>query len=133
MEKTLTTRKQLDQTVKQYILEAISNQGYDNAIPLTDEVVKLTFLKGTFKSEYGWSIARYGEQKAFREYIMGLPSSFNVDFENYKILQLAHKWGSIKEGLSERALAKREDLILENWFNFITVKTFQLFRKYGIN
>lgn len=25
-----------------------------------------------------------------------------------------------------------EDAILENWFNFITVKTFQLFNKYGV-
>jgi hypothetical protein len=77
-------------------------------------------------------IARYGEQEAFSEWIMGLPSSFNIDFENYKILELARKWGSIKPELTGKTLERREDLILSNWFNFITVKTFQLFKKHGI-
>lgn len=131
--KTLTKRMMLDRTVKQYILDAICPDGYEDAngkqVELKDSKEALGFVYKTFKSEYGFNIARYGEQGAFREWIMGLPSSFNIDFENYKILQIAVKWGSIPADYTER----QADKILENWFNFITVKTFQLFRKYKVN
>lgn len=118
----------LDRTVKAYILEAIDNQGYNNAKELKTDAEKLQFLFDTFKSEYGWSIERKGMSNAFADWIMGLPSSFNIDFENYKIIELAKLWGSIPKNASEA----QEDKILENWFNFITVKTFQLFRKHKI-
>ncbi len=134
--KTLTKRMMLDRQVKEYIINAIDNSNYDDeqGQPLLfdskEENPKewLCFLYDTFRSEYGWHIEQVGEQRAFREWIMGLPSSFNIDFENYKILQIAVKWGSIPAEYTE----KQADKILENWFNFITVKTFQLFRKYKI-
>jgi len=119
---------ELDKTVKAYILEAIDNEGYDDAKELKTDKEKLQFLMNTFKSEYGWSIERYGMNKAFAEWIAGLPSSFNIDFENYKILELARAWGSLKAFATEA----QEDKILLNWFNFVTVKTFQLFRKHKI-
>jgi hypothetical protein len=50
--------------------------------------------------------------------LKGLPSSFSVDFENYKILELAKKWGALKEN----AKAKDEDKITDNWFNFVANK-----------
>lgn len=80
-----------------------------------------------FKSEYCYpeNLKRYGSiQNTFKNWLMGLPSAINVDFENYKILQLAVKWG----GIPENATEKQQDKILENWFNFISVKFFQLCR-----
>lgn len=124
---------QLDKVVKQYIMDAICTDGYDYPVAAPSEKMLLQFLYDTFRSEYGWNIARVGEHKAFTEWMQGLPSSFNIDFENYKILELAYKWGSISPDLKGRAKERREDLILANWFNFITVKTFQLFKKYKIN
>lgn len=118
----------LDRTVKQYILDAISNEGYDDAKELVTEAEKLDFLAKTFIGEYSYAVDRLGASKAFADWIMGLPSSFNIDFENYKILELAKAWGSIPADATER----QKDKILENWFNFITVKTFQLFRKHHI-
>ncbi len=130
--KPVSQRKQLDQTVKRYIIEAIDSTGYDLKQPLLSDEYKLRFLYSTFLKEYGWAIGRHGEQLAFREWLQGLPSCFNIDFENYKIIELAYAWGSIDRGLSDKARDKREDMILDNWFNFITVKTFQLFKKYGV-
>lgn len=131
--KPVTNRVKLDKMVKVYIIDAINPIGYSNTISTaSNDATKLNFLYKTFKSEYSWSIERYGEQKAFSEWIMGLPSSFNIEFENYKILELARSWGSINPLLNGRALELRKDLILYNWFNFITVKTFQLFKKYRI-
>lgn len=120
--------KELDIAIKKYIVEAISTDGYDFPAKSPSDKMLLQFLYDTFRSEYGWSIERYGEQKAFSEWIMGLPSSFNVDFENYKILQLAVKLGSIPVDYTE----KQADNILANWWNFITAKTFQLFRKHKV-
>jgi hypothetical protein len=67
--------------------------------------------------------------KTFENWLMGLPSCFVVDFENYVILELAYKWGSLQPEDKE---AKKEKIIA-NWFNFITAKTFQLFKKYKID
>lgn len=117
----------LDTQVKQYIINCITEEDYDNK-PLVTDKDKLQFLADTFKSEYGWSIERYGAYKAFREWMMGLPSSFTIEFRNYDILQLAKTWGSLPGNATE----KQEDRILDNYWNFIANKTFQLFRKHKI-
>jgi hypothetical protein len=114
--------------VWKYMLNAINDNlkeeyGLDKE-PETDQE-KVQFVLDTFKSEYGFNVSKYGLQGAFKEWLMGLPSVFNIDFENYKIIEIAKKWGSIPENATE----KQEDKILENWFNFIACKFFQLCRK----
>lgn len=59
---------------------------------------------------------------------MGLPSCFNIEFMNFEILNLYKSWYNI-DVLTE----KQEQKILDNYWNFITVKTFQLFKKFKIN
>jgi hypothetical protein len=105
------------------IIRAISSDGYDSNPKTTKQ--KLQFLKDTFKAEHGFNIVRVGEQNAFREWIQGLPSSFNIPFENYRILELAKKSGSLSKNPTEA----QEDKILENYWTFITSKTYQLFRR----
>lgn len=130
--KKVSKTAQLNKHAKEYIINAISADGYD--IPLDSLITTQGKLK--FLSEYGWHIARYGEQKSFQEWLMGLPTCFNIDFENYKILEIAKTWESID--LTRYALASpkvqrsMEDAILFNWWNFITVKTFQLFKKFNV-
>ena len=62
--KTVSKRKALDTQVKQYIIEAISNTGYSGYELMRFDTPedKLTFLKNTFKSEYGYIIGRIGER-----------------------------------------------------------------------
>ena len=108
------------------IINSISADGYDEHPKTAKE--KLQFLKGTFKDEYGWAISRMGEQNAFKEWLQGLPSSFNIPFENYKIIEIAKKSGS----LPKNATQNQEDRVLENYWNFMASKTFQLFNKYGV-
>ena len=116
----------LDKVSKEYILSCISSDGYDQE-PKTDPE-KLRFLYDTFISEKGWEIKRIGLVPCFEDWIRGLPSSFNIDFSNYDILELAKKWDSIPLNATE----DQEHKILDNYFNFITAKTFQLFRKHDI-
>lgn len=127
--KTITT-KELNALVFPYILNAINGEGYGKE--LTSDKEKLTFLAETFKSEYcyEYNLKRYGSyQEVMKNWLMGLLSCFNIDFENYRIIEIAKEWGSIPVNADDRA----EDKILANWFNLIAAKTFQLFRKHGIN
>ena len=118
---------ELKEKYYRYIVKSINSDNYD--VVTTGRKEKLQFLSDTFKKEMGWNIERVGQGKAFQEWIMGLPTVFNIEFENYEILHLAVKMGSLpKRG----ATAKQQDRILENYWNFITSLTFQLFRKYNI-
>lgn len=116
----------LDSKVFPYILNAIDCEGYNVECNTPEQ--KLQFLYDTFKSEYGWNISRMGTQRAFAEWLQGLPSSFNIDYTYSDIIRLGKKWGSIPQDATER----QEDKLTDNWWNFITVKTFQLMRKHGI-
>jgi hypothetical protein len=109
-----------------YIIKSINSENYDVVTKGRKE--KLQFLSDTFKKEMGWNIERIGQGKAFEEWIMELPTVFNIVFSNYDILNLAKRLGS----LSTRATDKQQNRILENYWNFITSLTFQLFRKYNI-
>jgi hypothetical protein len=111
-----------------YILNCINENLKEEYLlenePETDQE-KLQFVFDTFKSEYGFNINRYGLQGAFKEWLSGLPSVIHIDFENYKILELAEKWESLPKNASE----SKQDKLLLNWFNFITVKFFQLCKR----
>ena len=124
--KILSARQITNRKYERAIIDSIDSEGYDEN-PITDKE-KLQFLKDTFRAEYGWAIERMGEQKAFSEWISGLPSSFSIPFMNRDILELAKVMGSLPEDATE----KQEDRVLENYWNFMTVKTFQSFRKYKI-
>lgn len=110
-----------------YILAAIDASGYDVAAPITDKE-KLQFLYETFNSEYGFNIKRVGEFVAMQEWLMGLPSSINIEFQNYDIIQLAKKWGSLPENATE----KQEDKLLANYWKFMAMRILSLFKKYKI-
>lgn len=118
-----------------YILGCIDSEAY--GVTTTTDKEKLQFLADTFKTEcvYPENLKRYGPlQNVMREWLMGLPSCFNVDFESSRILELAREWGSIPADMKNPyKLERLEDKILENWFNYIAGKTFQLFRKHSVS
>lgn len=116
-----TNSKIFTQTINSYILDCIDGSGY--GVALNSDKDKLQFLADTFKSEYGHHISYYGStQKALENWIMGLPSSFNVEFRNGGIIDLAIEWGSIPANASEA----QKDKILANWFNLVAFKTIYL-------
>ena len=118
----------LDKLVKKYIINAIELCDYNlDGQEVKTDAQKIAFVYNTFKNEKGWHIDRVGEYQAFIDWLQGLPSCLNIDYENYKILELAKLWGSIPDNATE----KQEDKILANWWNLIAVKFFQLVRKYN--
>lgn len=125
-----TNSKQFLAHVNAYILDAINTEDY-NYEGLNTDKARLQFLADTFKGEYCYpeNLRRYGScQECLRQWIMGLPTSFNIDYENYRIIELAKQWGSLKQDCDDRA----EDKVLNNWFNLIAAKTLQLMAKHGI-
>jgi len=121
--------KQQRENYEKYLLESIDNEGYEDEEPLNTPKEKLEFLKNKFRSQYGHEIERKGERKAFEEWISGLPSIYNIEFQNYEILKLAKRMGSLQQNPTE----KQEDRTLENYWNYITNQTFRLFDKYEVN
>ena len=125
---TTVTTTELNAKCFPYIIEAIDADGYD-LTPQTD-AEKLQFLFDTFHAEAGWNIERNRGNaiKTFAEWCQGLPSSFNIAWTNYDIEMLAKSWGSLAEDAKDREVLK----VVDNYWNFIANKTFQLFKKHGI-
>lgn len=73
-----TTNKLVTSKVQEYILERIDLSGYDM------ENTPANLLK-VFRSEYGHEIKRQGEQKAFCEWLAGVPSAINIEFYHDEI------------------------------------------------
>lgn len=121
--------KDLNEKAFQYIIDCIDSECYE--IKTVTEKEKIEFLLKTFLSEQGWNIKHYSGNvyKAFENYLTGSPSCFNIVFTNYDIIQLAKSWGSIPQNATE----KQEDKIIDNYFNFITNKFFQLVKKHKID
>jgi len=116
--------------INPYILDAIDGSGYDKE--LNTDTEKLQFLADTFKAEYVFpeNVRQYpNRQDLFAQWLMGLPSSFNIDFNYCDIIRLAKEWDTIPQNATE----KQEDKVCANWFNLIALKTMQLMAKHNIS
>lgn len=123
-------RSELNKVVFAYILDAIDGENYGKIC--TTDTEKLQLVADCFKSEFchEYNMRRYGSyQKCMSEWFMGLPSVINIDFENYRIIEIAKKW----ECLPQDADDKQEDKIIYNWFNWIANKTIQLMKKHKVS
>ena len=125
--------KEQRQNYKNFILASIIDDpaeiGYDvkpfNSGQEINEQ-KIRFFFETFQSEFSWSIERYGEYKSLIDYLQGLPSTIDIPFENYRILELAKNFGSLPVDYTE----KQADKILANYWHFMATQLLQLKRKY---
>ncbi len=122
-----TNSTQFKKQVFNYILTSIDTMYWNVTVKNQKELVD--FVYNIFKDEQAHNIKYFGnEQVAFANYLAGLPSIINIDYENYKILEIAKSWGSIPENATE----KQEEKILSNWFNFIASNFFQLKMKLNL-
>lgn len=111
--------------IREYILNCIDASGY--GIDASTEIEKLQFLRDTFKKEYGDHLKHYGNwQKTFVDWMMGLPSSFNIDFENCRILELMARWHR------ETKTVSTEARILEYYWGMLYMEVNYLLKKNGL-
>ena len=80
----------------------LESHGLSNDVYLYDKI-KTTY--NIFKNEYGFMIERVGEVNAFKEWLMGLPSTLSVPFLYSEILQMAKE----NKLLQVRAITKHHD------------------------
>ena len=111
----------LTKTVRAYVCECVINNN-DSEIELKTEKDCARYIKEKFAGEYQWRVAQAGPQTAMIDWLQGL--SLPIDFENFRILQLAVKWGSIPENATE----SQEDKILEKYWQFMAVKILSMIR-----
>lgn len=121
-------KKQSYHVIENYILDSIDSSGYDD-LPRPFVEDKLRFLKETFYSEYGWHIKQVGELEALRQWLMGLPSSCNIEWRNNEILLLGQQWGF----LAEKYTRNQEYDWLDRWFMMIAMRIKGLWDKHDIN
>jgi len=117
------TRQEQREMINAYLIASIDGEGYEQTFATDQE--RINFIITCFQSEYvknNPEAKRMSKQALFANWLMGLPSCFNIDFENYRIIELAKLWGSLPQDAPERL----EDKIIGNWFNYIAFKTFQL-------
>jgi hypothetical protein len=104
------TGSERNKMIYDYIIDAIDPSDYDAKAETDAEKIK--FIWKTFNSKYGHEIKRYGQQKAFENWLQGLPSSFNVAYEYVDIIAIGKKWGYLPENATE----KQEDNFTSKWW-----------------
>jgi hypothetical protein len=117
--------------INPYILNAIDSEGYELKEPLLSDKDKLQFVADCYNSEFNhpYNKQRYpNNQQRFAEWLQGLPSCFNIDFMNYRIIELAKEWQTIPQDASE----KIQDKVIANWFNMVANKTIRLMGKNNV-
>jgi len=108
--------------IENYIFECIDFENYGFNPETKKEKLKL--LIETFKAEhwhdYNKNYYKHNTLNGFVGWSQGLPSCFNIDFENYRILEIGKSWGFNLD------TEKKETLFLENWFKMIAKSIFYL-------
>lgn len=123
-------RKDRNALINQYILSCID--GSDYGVKTETDKEKISFVFDCFLNEYCFkdNLKRYGSyQSLFANWLMGLPSSINIDFENYAIIEKLKDFRLITEFTTE----KKIDLLLSQWFEKIASKCIQMAIKQGVN
>ena len=113
--------------IYKYVINHIDTEGY--GVEAKTDAEKIKFLWDTFKSEYGWAIPRMGQQRAFVEWLQGLPSSFSIDYNYGDIIRLGKEWGILKED----ATSSQEDRFIDSWWARIFMGVRATARKNKIN
>ena len=106
---------------KQYILDQITDDGWDN--PLTDRREKIEHIIKKFRKEHGWAVADLGKHRAMKEWLSGC--ALPIPTYNGEIIDLAIEMGSIDENPSDKVI----DGVLRNYYNFMTLMIFEMERE----
>ena len=115
--------------VEMYVAESFNvDRLEETGMSLTTPEDICKAFKRVFHAEYYCpeNLRYYGNnQEVLKSYLQGLPSSINIDYENYRIIELAILWNS----LSVNATEKQQDKIIENYFAFMAWQIVKYCRK----
>ena len=130
MKKNLSERVLNSKVGKQfsYILECIdtcSAADYQGKEFETD-LERIAFFWQGFKNyDYPSNKKRIPNlQLRVADWLQGLPEYLNVDFENYKIIEIGKSWGYC-------STERKENEFINNWFKNIALRLIQIANKLG--
>ena len=128
--KTMNAKNvKLDNLAKAYILDCLTIPDAEGDHS-TREVLEWHYREFQRVANHPYNLRRFPNQvDRLADYLQGLPSGFDIAFDNCDILELARQWGSLPENATE----KQEYKILNNYWRFIANKFFQLCRKHGVD
>lgn len=81
--------------IENYIFDCIDFENYGFNPKTKKEKINLLVetFKGEFWHDYNKQYYKNDMVNGFSNWLMGLPSGFNIDFENYIILEIGKYWG----------------------------------------
>ncbi len=107
-------RKERNQAIQKYVLDCINYADY--AVELDTDKDKILWLIERFRKDYDFAGNRkyYGNnlQEMFIGWMNGVPSVFNVDFENHAIIEHCQVWFNAGKPASER----KQQQWLKQWY-----------------
>lgn len=115
-----TNTNEFKETVFAYICDSV----YDFE---GDQSTTAQHIRDRFESEFNYSQnrTRYPNmQRRIANWLAGLP--LNIAYTYHDITEIAEKWHNCT--LTE----KQRETVQENWFNFLAMKTLQLWRKHNV-
>lgn len=125
--KLRTNTKEFKAIINAYLVECL--QDIDNNSKQSEKDIA-SYSFNRFKAEHcnAYEVNRIPSvQKRLADFLQGLP--FQIDFENYKILELVKEWRQ----LAPNATEKQEDKLLSNWWHFIAYQIVKFWERNGIN
>jgi len=125
------SRSEVNSIVNEYILNCIPDATEIKSswgIDVTTDKERLNFVFDCYQLEYNYEQNKKiypNNQARFANWLMGLPSAINVDFENYTISEIGKKWGYLKSDATDKEINK----FTANWFNAMAFKIIRLHEK----
>ena len=126
-----TNSKEYIKNVEEYIFNCIDLTYFELNQEVTNkkDILQLVWNEIKSHSFYEYNLRRFKNNKidVVADYLQGLPSYINIDFENWVILKVAAKLHNI-DNIPEN----KEDIILNNWFIHMADKLIKLCIKHDV-
>lgn len=112
------------QIVFEYILDSIAPDVHEEK-EFKSDYDKIMFINQVFESDFWDTHAVFfknDRKLTFSEWLSGLPSSLDIEFESYRIVEYGIEWGCLPENPTE----DQEDNWIEGWYKLMADHFFLL-------
>lgn len=129
------TQKELNVIYRNYIMGCILDSDTilnEYGIVATTEKERILFVLNDFVrvANHPYNIKKHPNvYNRLAYWFMGLPYVINIDFENYKIIELCKFWGVLPENTRK----KQEDTIINDWFVYMAIQLLKTAKYYKVD
>ena len=115
----------LERKFENYVISMIKNSVYveDNNYTINCDRGAILLFFSVYQKEYGWA---FPGVRNIKDYLQGLPSIANIDFYNYKIIEIGKDWGVNLD------TEEKQYTWCETWWERIAMAIITLAVKHGV-